>query len=104
MSYLAFKRGDTYKLSVTLTDANGQAIDITDYAIESQIRKPTGELISELTATITDATNGVFTLEDTSTQDWAIGCQFQDIQYTDTGGNVMSTQTFKVDVKEDITQ
>lgn len=104
MSYLQFKRGDTFKLSVLLTDSNGDAVDITGYTIESQIRQPTGELISSLTATITDATGGAFELEDTDTQEWPIGCQFQDIQYTDTGGDVNSTQTIKVDVKEDITQ
>jgi len=104
MNYLQFKRGDTYHLSVTLTDDEGQAIDITDYDISSQVRTPTGELISTLTTTLTDPTNGVFTLEDTDTEDWPVGCQFQDIEYTGTGGTITSTETFKVDVKEDITR
>jgi len=104
MNYLQFKRGDTYHLSVTLTDDEGQAIDISGYDISSQVRTPTGELISTLTTTLTDPTNGVFTLEDTETEDWPVGCQFQDIEYTGTGGTITSTETFKVDVKEDITR
>ena len=104
MNYLKFKRGDTYHLQVTLRDENGDVINITGYTIESQIRQPTGELISTLTTTLTDPTNGTFTLEDTDTQSWPVGCQFQDIEYTGTGGTVTSTETFKVDVQEDITQ
>lgn len=101
---LKFKQGDTYIVSCQLTDNDDQPINITNFTIRSQVRTPTDDLIAELTITKTDSELGMFDMEETDTQSWPVGCQFQDIEYTDGDGIIVSTQTFKIDVQQDITQ
>ena len=96
---IAFKRGDTFSLQAT---ANGE--NITSWTIQSQIREPNGTLVSELTVTKTDAANGEYTLTHAgSTSTWPLRMLYCDIQYT-VGGVVASTETFRIEVIEDITR
>jgi len=99
-----FKQGDTYFVTCSVTDDEGTPINLSGFTIRSQIRQPTGELIAELDVDITDAAQGDFVMSDDDTQEWPVGCQFQDIEYTDSGETVVSTQTFKIDIQQDITQ
>lgn len=101
---IKFKQGDTYIVSCQLTDDDDQPIDITNFDIRSQVRTPSNELIAQLEITKTDSPLGMFEMEEADTQDWPAGCQFQDIEYTDDQGIIVSTQTFKIDVQKDITQ
>lgn len=96
---IIFKRGDTFSLQAT---ANGE--DITSWTIQSQIRDNTGTMISELTVTKTDAPNGEYTLTHTgSTDAFPLKLLYCDIQYT-VGGVISSTETFRIEVIEDITR
>lgn len=96
---ILFKRGDTFSLQAT---ANGE--DITTWTIQSQIRDNSGTLISELDITKTDAVNGEYTLtHDGSTSSWPLKMLYCDIQYT-VGGVISSTETFRIEVVEDITR
>lgn len=96
---ILFKRGDTFSLQAT---ANGE--DITTWTIQSQIRDNSGTLISELDITKTDAANGEYTLtHDGATSSWPLKMLYCDIQYT-VGGVISSTETFRIEVVEDITR
>lgn len=96
---ILFKRGDTFSLQAT---ANGE--DITTWTIQSQIRDNAGTLISELTVTKIDSPSGEYTLTHTgSTAAWPLKMLYCDIQYT-VGGVISSTETFRIEVVEDITR
>lgn len=96
---IPFKRGDTFSLEAT---AIGE--DITTWTIQSQIRDNSGTLISELDITKTDAANGKYTLtHDGSTSSWPLKMLYCDIQYT-VGGVISSTETFRIEMIEDITR
>jgi len=108
MAQIYHKRGDTFSLTCTWTDSLGAAIDLTGYTVESQVRAVS--FVDTLTTTITDVTNGVFTLTATATAtaDWPVTDSlssklFCDIQFTK-GTTVTSTETFQIVVVEDITQ
>ena len=108
MAQIYHKRGDTFSLTCTWTDSLGAAIDITDFTVESQVRAV--GFVDTLTVTVTDATNGVFTIAATATAtaDWPVTDSlysklFCDIQFT-TGATVTSTETFQIVVVGDITQ
>jgi hypothetical protein len=102
---MSIKRGDTFSLTNTVTDPNnGNAVvDITGWTIRSQIRRGKN-LTQELTVTITDAVNGVFTLvaPAVDTAGWKVDTHTCDIQVTRPSG-VTSSETFNVVVCEDVT-
>lgn len=102
------KRGDTLSCGCAWKDNAGAAINLTGYTIASQVRA-TG-FVDNLTITVTDAVNGLFTLSATATQtsswpitDGASSRMFCDIQFT-VGAVVVSTDTFQIIVVQDITQ
>lgn len=94
---LNFKRGDTFILDATAS------MDITGWNIKSQVRKGR-ELIADLVVTIIDAPNGAYSLFMDDTTDWPDGRLFCDIQYTTDSGQVISTETFTIEVHRDVTQ
>ena len=108
MTQIYHKRGDTLSLTCTWKDPTGTAIDLTGYTVESQVRAV--NFVDNLLVTVTDATNGQFTISATatSTANWpstnsAASRLFCDVQFT-TGSVVVSTETFQIVVLEDITQ
>lgn len=102
-----FKRGDSFDLSGQLLEEEGGApISIAGWSVRSQIRSSAGELIAELTTEITDPAAGKYSLTSppAETATWPVGNARMDIQFTDAGGRVMSTQTVTVRVEEDVTR
>lgn len=102
MSSVTHKQGDTFEWIVTLTD-DQLPVDITSWGIRAQIRN-NDTLIATLTITKTDPTNGVFTASATAAQTdtWAAGSHRCDIEFTDDNSVVLSTNTFEVNILEDI--
>ncbi len=108
------KRGDSLALDCTawLTPPKGaepgMPRDLTAWTPECQMRhERTGARISlRATASGTKAARGRFALSAraTETQAWPTGCWRADIQFTDRGGAVTSTETFIIHVLEDITR
>jgi hypothetical protein len=96
------KRGDTFTLTVTRRDAAGAPINITGATVTSKMRRGTVEI--PLTATPTNPTGGVVTLTATATATalWAPGLYDCDVQYT-SGSDVQSSETFQIEVVEDVT-
>ena len=108
METIKHKRGDTYSLQCTYTDAAGAAIDLTGYTINSKARDEDGVLLFSVTTgagiTVTDAAAGQFTLqvEATATDDWEPALYAQDIEYV-LAGVVKSSETFYINVIADVT-
>lgn len=101
---LRIKRGDTFSVEAVVK-GDGVALDITDWVIRSQIRTKGLELIETPVITITDATNGVYTIEESAagvTAAWPVGELISDIEYTH-DGSVISTKTFSIFVDPDVT-
>lgn len=102
MATINHKQGDTLDWVITLTDT-GTAVDINTWSIRAQIRA-SDTLIATLTVTVVDAANGLFRLSATAAQtdSWAAGSHSCDVEFTDGSGNVFSTETFVVNILEDI--
>lgn len=105
MATITHKRGDTFELAATLENA-GNAVDITNFTITSQIRQSDDTLLQALTVTVTDAAAGEFTLSATAaeTETWGVAQYECDIEFIDIGGEVNSSDTFTINVIKDITR
>lgn len=108
MAIIYHKKGDTLSYSCSWKDSSGVAIDLTGYTVNSQVRATS--FVGTLTATITDAVNGLFTLSATATEtatwpvtDGPFSLLFCDVQFT-VGSIVVSSDTFQVIIAQDITQ
>lgn len=101
MQKLPFKRGDSFSLLGTVDG------DVTGWTIASQIRTSAGALVATLTAAVTSASAdlSVYTLTAPGpTTAWPIEDLRCDIQYTTGAGIIDSTETFVIQMVEDITQ
>lgn len=104
-SQIRFKRGDTFRFSATVTDTAGTAIDITGWTIRAQVRTDSMALIDEAVITVTNAAGGEYQLTVADTTAWVPRETYaMDIQYIDSGGVKVSTETLYVSVLEDVTQ
>ena len=81
-------KGNTFRgIQYTLTDENDAAIDLTNAAIRIQFRKnkKTGDLALTLTTndhiTLTDASNGVFSIDNDFEIDIPAGLYYYDILF-----------------------
>lgn len=97
------KRGDTYRISVALTEDDGiTPIDITGWEVRSHIRKRS-RLVCNLEYIPVDRINGKYELLCDDTSDWLKGVLTSDIEYTDSNGGVFSTKTYEINCIEDVT-
>lgn len=105
MTTITHKRGDTFELLSTV-ESEGVAVDITSWTIASQARADDDTVLQTFVVTKTDAANGIFTVSATSTQTeaWALGSYKMDIEFTEGGGDVNSTETFTLKILRDITR
>lgn len=73
------KQGATFQKQVTWLQSNGSPVDLTSYSIRGKIKRKASdpkELVSFI-CTITDATNGIFTISLTSTQTASLPTAYQ---------------------------
>lgn len=100
-----FIRGDDFKITMTLTDPqnNNAPVDITNWNITSQVRYAR-RLVDDLTITLVDGVNGVFSIEKASvdTAAWPVRTLKCDIQFDRFEGRI-SSNTFMIEVAEDQT-
>jgi hypothetical protein len=106
MATITHKRGDTFNLECNAEDQYGDAVSIADFTITSQIRSADDALLQALTVTKTEEAAGLFTLSATATQTeaWAPGNYDCDIEFTNTDGAVVSTETMTIVILKDITR
>lgn len=99
----SFKRGDSFGLTVSLTDSLDAPITGAASRLRSQIRTVTGSLVAELDIT-ESGTAGTYFLQAGETESWPIELVRMDVEYTSEGGAVSSTETMEFQVEEDITR
>ena len=107
-----FNRGDDFSISMTLTDpANaGAPVAITGWTIASTV-KYGGKVVDNLSVSITNGAGGQFTITmpKESTALWPAGPPNNprrlvcDIQFDRPGLGRISSNTFYIDVTEDVT-
>jgi hypothetical protein len=98
----SIKRGDTFLYSATVTEDDGDLVNLAGWVISSQLRSVSGSLIDTLEVTYTNAAAGQYTLSaDTSL--WPVGDAKFDIQYTSPTGVISSTDDILIKVKPDQT-
>ena len=104
---ITFKRGDTLSITCQRLTASLTAFSLVGYTVAATVRN--GGFSQALTVTITTPATGEFTISQTAinTALWPVSDEDDDsIMYCDiqfTSGSVESTETFKIDVREDIT-
>lgn len=105
------KHGDTISWDVNYTDDLGGVVDITSYTIRCQARSKSDTSVklfdltsvgSEPTIDKYDPTHGNFRIV-TDTSTYPIGQYLVDIEYAITG-LVKSSETFELNIYEDITR
>ena len=103
-TYPSFKRGSTLSWPAVWRDSGGVTVDLTDSAIEIQLRKNSGSLIDTLTITLLDqATNrGAFLISAGDTSDWPLGLAKFDIKRA-VGGVVVYSSTAVINIEEQVT-
>jgi hypothetical protein len=100
---ISVKRGDTFTLDFALTESDGTTpLDMTGWTVRSQVRRRK-TLVADLVFTAIDAAAGTFRLACADTTDWPRGELQSDIEYTDLSGRVISTETYTIEVLEDVT-
>lgn len=101
---IPLKRGDTFLLEATVQQG-GVPQDLTGWGIRSQVRQGVN-MVADLEVTPTDLAEGQYRLlcPSSRTRDWPTKLLDCDIEYTSPSGQVVSTDTFKIDVKADVTR
>jgi hypothetical protein len=102
------KRGDTWRLVFTYTDAAGAPVDLSGASAHMQLRTAAdGTVLLDWDTAGTElviATNTVtLTVDPTDTADLTVGTYVSDLEITYPDGTVDSTDTFKIEVEADIT-
>jgi hypothetical protein len=87
---LTIDQGTSFQTSVSLTNDDQTAIDVTNYGFSSQIRKSyySSNATANLTITVSDAANGnvVLSIDAANTANIKAGRYLYDLLMTDTGG------------------
>lgn len=100
-----FKRGDTfdYSGSVEVQDAEGSSVDLTGWSVASEIKFPDSGQIETFSASWL-APGLVRVRSLASTASWPLGVALVDVQFVSPDGHVVSTQTARFNVVEDVTR
>ncbi len=101
---ISLKRGDTFLVQAT-AQQDGSPQDLTGWTIRSQVRNGSS-LVAELSVIYTNPGAGQYrlTCPASVTHNWPIKLLDCDVEYTSPAGQVISTETFKIDVKADVTR
>lgn len=102
---IRLKRGDTLLLDGLAQNDDGSVFDLTGSTVTSQVRTSQDTLVATLTATITDAAQGEFTLGATAvaTAAWPVGKLLCDVRWVN-GDDVLHSETFELIVVEAMTR
>ncbi len=107
MVRIPFKRGDTFLLEGVLS-SSGTPQDMTGWTVRAQARA--GTLVIEFDVEYTNRAIGVYRLRKAHdaavnpTTGWPVKVIQCDIEYVSAAGQVMSTETFEIDVLADVTR
>lgn len=103
MELIRAKRGDTFRLACVWTDVAGDPVTLSGVTIASQL-KGFGSTIT-LGSAKTDEGAGEFqlTADAATTEAWVPGVYKCDVEFTSGVDGVMSSETFLVEIVEDVT-
>lgn len=109
MTEITRYRGDTVPDQFTLTDADGNAVNITGYSftmtVDSLKTPPDNSTLQyTLTATITNAAAGEFEFAPSAVQADLVGKFWYDIQMVDGGGAIQTLDKDRYIYTQDITK
>ncbi len=103
---MTFKRGDTFKRDIQLTDPNNDntPISIEDWTIRCQLRYA-NTLAAEVVVEVTDAAQGEFTLSMPSTLTETLNPRTYhcDVEFYLPDESKVSSETFHLVVEKDVT-
>ena len=107
MPAITIKRGDTYIFDGQVTIVDDEEVstpqDITGWTINSEIRF-SGRLVARCQVDIIDAELGKYRLSvPEGTDDWPVRTLEQDIEYISPENQVISSDTFTIEVVKDST-
>jgi len=99
-----FKAGDTFDYSgpVELVDGAGAPVVMTGWTVASKVRFPDAGRVVELTASWLGSGFTHVRVTSSSTDDWPPGPADIDIEFTSPAGAVVSTNTMRFSVVEDL--
>lgn len=102
MATLRVKRGDTLRIAGTYRP-NGVAASLGGVTVACDMKR--GTTVESLTCAVTGLDAGEFeaVLSATETANLPLGLWSSDVQFTDLDGNVTSTQTYTIEIVEDVT-
>ena len=107
ISNIFIDQGATFTTTVTVTDANGDAVSLSGYSVAAQIRKTfLSSSATAFTATISNASAGEITISLTPTQTAALeaGRFVYDVLITASGGTKTRVVEGQVTVNPSVTR
>ena len=107
ISNIFIDQGATFTTTVTVTDANGDAVNLSGYSVAAQIRKTfLSSTATAFTATISNASSGEITISLTPTQTAALeaGRFVYDVVITASGGTKTRVVEGQVTVNPSVTR
>ena len=107
ISNIFIDQGATFTTTVTVTDANGDAVNLSGYSVAAQIRKTfLSSSATAFTATISHASSGEITISLSPTQTTALeaGRFVYDVLITASGGTKTRVVEGQVTVNPSVTR
>ena len=107
ISNIFIDQGATFTTTVTVTDANGDAVSLSGYSVAAQIRKTfLSSSATAFTATISNASSGEITISLSPTQTAALeaGRFVYDVVITASGGTKTRVVEGQVTVNPSVTR
>ena len=107
ISNIFIDQGATFTTTVTVTDANGDAVNLSGYSVAAQIRKTfLSSTATAFPATISNASSGEITISLTPTQTTALeaGRFVYDVLITASGGTKTRVVEGQVTVNPSVTR
>jgi hypothetical protein len=103
-------KDSTFKsVNFTYLDADNNPVDLTDAEIRIQFRyrSKTGAIVKDISVgtgiTLTDAVNGIFTIDKFTPVDWAVDNYYYDAQVTFPNGDIGTYVWGMVEIVQNIT-
>ena len=107
ISNLTIDQGSTFSVDIDVTDADGDALNLTNYTVKGQMRKTyTSSTATTFVSEITNATGGVVTISLTATATNALkaGRYVYDVEITSPTSVVTRIVEGQVEVTPGVTQ
>lgn len=107
ISNLTIDQGSTFSVDIDVTDADGDALNLTNYTVKGQMRKTyTSSTATTFVSEITNATAGVVTisLTATTTNGLKAGRYVYDVEITSPNSVVTRIVEGQVEVTPGVTQ